>query len=40
MRPLMARCHLGLGELNAELDKGDKSQTELSTAIDLYGSMG
>ena len=39
MRPLMARCHLGLGELYVRLDKSDKAQTELSTAIDLFGSM-
>jgi len=39
MRPLMARCHLGLGELYVQLDKSDKAQTELSTAIDLFRSM-
>lgn len=40
MRPLIAHCHLGLGRLNAELDQGDESRKHLSTAIDLYRSMG
>ena len=40
MRPLIAHCHLGLGRLKAELDQGDQSRKHLSTAIDLYRSMG
>jgi class 3 adenylate cyclase/tetratricopeptide (TPR) repeat protein len=39
MRPLIAHCHLSLGELYAQIDQGVKAQKELSTAIDLYRSM-
>jgi class 3 adenylate cyclase/tetratricopeptide (TPR) repeat protein len=39
MRPLIAHCHLNLGELYAQIEQGDKAQKELSTAIDLYRSM-
>jgi class 3 adenylate cyclase/tetratricopeptide (TPR) repeat protein len=39
MRPLRAHCHLGLGELYAQIDQSDKAQKELSTAIDLYRLM-
>ena len=39
MRPLIAHCHLSLGELCAQIDRSDKAQEELSTAIDLYRFM-
>jgi len=39
MRPLIAHCHLSLGELYAQIDPSDKAQKELSTAIDLYRLM-
>ena len=39
MRPLIAHCHLSLGELYAQIDQGVKAQKELLTAIDLYRSM-
>jgi hypothetical protein len=39
MRPLIAHCHLSLGELYAQIDRSDKAQEELSTAIDLYRFM-
>jgi class 3 adenylate cyclase/tetratricopeptide (TPR) repeat protein len=39
MRPLIAHCHLSLGELYAQIDQSDKAQKELLTAIDLYRSM-
>ena len=39
MRPLVAHCHLSLGELYVQLAQGDRAQKELSTAIDLYRSM-
>jgi len=39
MRPLIAHCHLSLGELYAQIDQSVKAQKELSTAIDLYRLM-
>jgi tetratricopeptide (TPR) repeat protein len=39
MRPLIAHCHLSLGELYGQIGQRDKAQNELSTAIDLYRSM-
>ena len=36
MRPLIAHCHLSLGELYVQIDQSVKAQKELSTAIDLY----
>ena len=39
MRPLIAHCHLSLGELYAQIDQSDRAQKELSTAIDLYRFM-
>ena len=35
MRPLIAHCHLGLGDLYTQLNQSDKAQTELSAAVDL-----
>ncbi|HSE85047.1 MAG TPA: adenylate/guanylate cyclase domain-containing protein [Candidatus Binatia bacterium] len=39
MRPLIAHCHLSLGALYVQIDRSDKAQKELSTAIDLYRLM-
>jgi hypothetical protein len=39
MRPLIAHCHLSLGELYAQIGQSDRAQKELLTAIDLYRSM-
>jgi len=39
MRPLVANCYLGLGELYAQMEQTDTAQKELSTAIDLFRSM-
>jgi len=39
MRPLIAHCHLSLGELCAQIGQSDTARKELSTAIDLYRLM-
>jgi hypothetical protein len=39
MRPLVAHCHLSLGELYGRIGESEKAQKELSAAIDLYGSI-
>jgi len=39
MRPLIAHCHLSLGELYAQIGQSDTARKELSTAIDLYRLM-
>jgi tetratricopeptide (TPR) repeat protein len=39
MRPLVARCHLGLGMLYRKINRGEQAQAELSTAIELYRAM-
>jgi len=39
MRPLIAHCHLGLGELYGRIGQREKAQNELAAAIDLYRSM-
>ena len=40
MRPLVARCHLGLGILYREMGRLPQVQGELSPAIDSFRSMG
>ena len=40
MRPLQAHCHLGLGKVYGESGHLDDARRELSTAVDLYRSMG
>ena len=40
MRPLMARCHLGLGILYSRIGRREPARTELSTALTLLRSMG
>ncbi len=39
MRPLQAHCHLGLGKLYCDIDRGEQARAKLSTAIDLYRTM-
>ena len=39
MRPLLAHCHMGLGELYLKEGRSKEAQSEFSAAIDLYRSM-
>ena len=39
MRPLMAHCHLGLGNISRKSGQLDKARAELSAAIKLYRAM-
>jgi tetratricopeptide (TPR) repeat protein len=39
MRPLLAHCHLGLGQLYAKLGRRTEARAELSAAIELYRAM-
>jgi hypothetical protein len=39
MRPLVARCHHGLGELYRREGKGQEAQAHLSTATTMYRQM-
>lgn len=39
MRPLVARCHLGLGTLYAKTGQWQQARAELSTAIEMYRAM-
>ena len=40
MRPLVAHCHLGLGELDCRTGDGARAQEHLTTAATMYGEMG
>jgi tetratricopeptide (TPR) repeat protein len=40
MRPLVAHCHLGLGELYRRTDKREQARQHLSTATMMYREMG
>jgi class 3 adenylate cyclase/tetratricopeptide (TPR) repeat protein len=40
MRPLQAHCHLGLGTLYSRMRRTAQAQAELSTATNLYQTMG
>jgi Flp pilus assembly protein TadD len=40
MRPLQAHCHCGLGTLYARTGQQEQARTALSTAIEMYTSMG
>jgi predicted ATPase len=40
MRPLQAHCHRGLGTLYAATGQREQARTALSTAIEMYTSMG
>ena len=39
MRPLVAHCHLGLGNLYAKIGRGAEARAALSAAIELYRAM-
>jgi tetratricopeptide (TPR) repeat protein len=39
MHPLVAHCHLGLGNLYAKTGQRQQAHAELSAAIDLYSAM-
>ena len=40
MRPLVALCHLGLGELYRRTGKREQAQEHLATATTMYRDMG
>jgi hypothetical protein len=40
MRPLLAHCHLGLGELYRRTDKRERAESHLITATTMYREMG
>jgi tetratricopeptide (TPR) repeat protein len=40
MRPLLAHCQLGLGTLYRKLGQQEQARAPLSTAVDLFQSMG
>ena len=39
MRPLQARCHLGIGQIHAKSKNGSVARAELHTASELYRAM-
>jgi tetratricopeptide (TPR) repeat protein len=39
MRPLMAHCHLGLGQVYAQMAQREQTHAELSAAMTLYRTM-
>jgi len=40
MRPLLAHCHMGLGQLYLKGGRSEEARSELTAALDLYSSMG
>ena len=40
MRPLVAHCHLGLGNLYRRMGKRDQAREHLTTATTMYRDMG
>ena len=40
MRPLLAHCHNGLGQVYLKEGKTLEARSKLETAMDLYRSMG
>src|SRR5215475_228372 len=40
MRPLMAHCHLGLGNLYRRIDKHQQADEQFVTAISMHREMG
>jgi hypothetical protein len=40
MRPLKARCHLGLGKLYRRVGRLDEARAELATAVAMLREMG
>jgi hypothetical protein len=39
-RPLIARCHLGLGELYRRAGQGERARDHLATATTMFCEMG
>jgi tetratricopeptide (TPR) repeat protein len=39
MRPLVAHCHKGLGQLYLKSEKEEEARSELQAAVQLYRSM-
>ena len=39
MRPLVGRCHLGLGKLYRRTGKGKRARDHLTTAMTMYREM-
>jgi hypothetical protein len=39
MRPLVAHCHLGLGQLSRRMDKRVEAREHLTTAATMYREM-
>ena len=39
MRPIIARCHLGLGTLSRHTGKSEQAQEHLTTATAMYREM-
>jgi hypothetical protein len=39
MRPLLARCHLGLGKLYGRIGRRDEAGQHLATATTMYREM-
>ena len=39
MRPLLAHCHMGLGEAYSKKGLGEEARSALLAAIELYRSM-
>jgi len=40
LRPLVAHCHLGLGQLYQRMGKHEEAQEHLTTATTMYREMG
>jgi MalT-like TPR region len=39
MRPLLGRCHYGLGNLYSEMNRTAETRTELSAAIEVFRTL-
>ena len=39
MRPLLAHCHLGVGQFYLETGRWEQARVELCAALDLYRAM-
>jgi hypothetical protein len=40
MRPLVAHCHLGLGQLYVNTGQRERADIELTAATDIYRALG